>query len=158
MIKLSIGESDPQNPDRQRVKAINIVTLVENCIGNSKKNIVVTVPMCAHFAFLRQVICQARGGADLWPNVDDRLQTVGEAFAGTSNEKEDTAKVFLTTLNNDLRIYGHPLDQRGFANTSATEIQHEVKATALAAPVLSEQDDSDNSEDHDNKDVECAQS
>ncbi|KAI0684952.1 hypothetical protein BC835DRAFT_1310280 [Cytidiella melzeri] len=162
MIKLSIGESDPQNPDGQRLKAIDIVTLVKNCIGNSKKDIVVTAPMCARFAFLRQVFCQAGGGADFWPNVDDGLQTVREAFAGTPNEKEDTAnnlnRVFLTTLNDDLRIYGHPSDQRGFANTSATEIQREVEATALAAPILPEQDDSDNSEDHDNEDEECAQS
>ncbi|KAI0692047.1 hypothetical protein BC835DRAFT_1358858 [Cytidiella melzeri] len=156
MIKLSIGESNPQNPDGERVKAVDIVALVKNCIGNSKKDVIVTAPMCARFAYLRQVFCQAGGGGDFWPNVDEGLQAIREAFKGTPTEKEDIAKVFLDILHDDLRIYGHPSDPKGYTNTSGTAIQREIEETALAAPILppSEQDydDEDGSEDHDNED------
>ncbi|KAI0691770.1 hypothetical protein BC835DRAFT_1417030 [Cytidiella melzeri] len=104
----------------------------------------------------RQVFCQAGGGGDFWPNVDEGLQAIREAFKGTPTENEDIAKVFLDTLHNDLRIYGHPSDPKGYTNTSGTAIQREIEETALAAPILppSEQDydDEDGSEDHDNED------
>lgn len=56
-IKKSIGEEDPENPSDPRLGAQDIVTLVKNatCFKESDwnhKSIVVTVQICARFAFL----------------------------------------------------------------------------------------------------------
>lgn len=94
-----------------RINIVKLCTAIAN--EHSESEVVVTIQMCARFAFLRHVFVQSICNPALatwsyWPLVDMQLQLLREQYVG---KPSSITTVLTMMLNNDRRDYGQPDSQ-----------------------------------------------
>jgi len=91
-----------------RVNIVKLCTAIAN--EHSDSEVVVTVQMCARFAFLRHVFVQsvcnpALAGCSYWPLVDAQLDLMRGQYP---DDPSSVTRVLTMMLNDDRRDYGQP--------------------------------------------------
>ncbi|KAH9949934.1 hypothetical protein B0H21DRAFT_889360 [Amylocystis lapponica] len=152
-IMLSLGpELQPRNSpaseqstSSKRVEAVRqdivkLCTVIAN--EHSTTEAVVTVQMCARFAFLRHVFLQMLqkpelADASYWPLVDKQLDLLRGQYP---DDPDSITRILTMMLNNDRRDYGQP-DVRDDLEAGAMPNTKQVVADSAAGGSFVDEDD-----------------
>jgi len=131
---------------KKHAKAVRL-DIVKLCAAianeHSESEVVVTIQMCARFAFLRHVFVQsisnpALSGNSYWPLVDKQLDLLREQYPG---DPGSVTLVLTMMLNSDRHKYGQPDTQHEPTETSAAPNATQRIADSAANGEFIEDDD-----------------